>query len=122
MLRVAEHTDPLFRSSNPTSTLYKAWDKDRLRPACVSIYLLAEWDGLPPGANAGFADGFDDILLAEAIWMVVLQTSAQGYVSDFTRFMRERVPGEFDLVSNVWKGCNVNSALEKSRRDGNTRR
>ena len=119
MRRVAEHTDPEYHNSHP-SELYRVWDG--LRPACVAIYLLAEWDPIPIDANPGQAEAFDDILLAEAIWQVVLQTSAQGHMSQFTRFLQGQVPGTVDLISNVWKGCNVNSALEKSRWDGNTRR
>jgi hypothetical protein len=118
-LRVAEHTDPGYRNSHG-SQLYRIWDN--LRPACVAIYLLAEWDHLPIDANPGHFETFDDILLAEAIWQVALQTSAPGYMSDFTHFLRSQVPGDMDLVSNAWQGCNVNSALEKSRWDGNTRR
>lgn len=118
-LRVAEHSDPNYRNSHG-SRLYRVWDN--LRPACVAIYLLAEWDPLPIDANPGRYETFDDILLAEAIWQVALQTSAPDYMSDFTHFLRSKVPGDKDLVSNVWQGCNINSALEKSRWDGNTRR
>jgi hypothetical protein len=113
MLRVAEHTSPEYRSPR-ASQLYKVWDG--LRSPCVAIYLLAEWDPLPV-----ITETFDDILLAEAIWQVVLQTSAQGHMSEFTQFLRRQAPGN-DLISNVWKGCNVNSALEKPRQDNNTRR
>lgn len=119
MLRVAEHTNPVYRNSHQ-SQLYRVWDS--LRSPCVSIYLLAEWDPLPINANPGHAEAFDDILLAEAIWQVVLQPSVPGYTSDFTHFIRGQVPGNVDLSSNVWKSCNVNSALEKPRWDGNTRR
>jgi hypothetical protein len=118
-LRVAEHTDPTWRKTHRTK-FYEIWDS--LQPACVAIYLLAEWDPLPIGANPGHTESFDDILLAEAIWQVALQTSAPGYMSDFTQFLRSQVPGDIDLVSNVWQGCNINSALEPPRKDGNTRR
>jgi hypothetical protein len=118
MRRVAEHTNPEYRNSHQ-SELYRVWNG--MRSPCVAIYLLAEWDSLPINASPGHAEAFDDILLAEAIWQVVLQTSAQGHMSKFTQFLQRRVPGS-DLISNVWKGCNVNSALEKSRWDDNTQR
>ena len=117
--RVTEHTNPEYRNSH-RSELYGVWDA--LRSPCVAIYLLAEWDPIPINANPGRAEAFDDILLAEAIWQVVLQTFAEGHMSEFTQFLRRQVPGNVDFISNVWKGCNVNSALEKSRWDDNTRR
>jgi hypothetical protein len=110
MLRVEQHTDPDFRDSQP-SELYRAWY--RLSAPCVAIYKLAEWDPLPMGRRRGRVEGFDEILLVEAIWQVVLQTSAQGNMSEFTQYLRERGSGNADLISNVWRGCNVNSALEK---------
>ena len=64
MRRVAEHTNPEYRNSH-RSELYRVLDG--LRPACVAIYLLAEWDPLLIDANPGHAGTFDDILLAEAI-------------------------------------------------------
>jgi len=117
MGRVKQHIDPQYRTSN--QLLYRVWD-GTLRVPCVTIYLLAEWDPLPNGMNRENAQDFDDILLAEAIWQVVLQTSAQNNMSDFTQFLRQQDPGNLDLISNVWGGCNVNSALEKPWRDRNT--
>jgi hypothetical protein len=107
---VVEHTDPNSRNSQ-RSELYRAWDQ--LEAPCVAIYLLAEWDPPPIRANPGLAPAFDNILLAEVIWQVVLRTSAQGNMSEFTEHLREQGPGNVDLISNVWIGCNVNSALEK---------
>jgi hypothetical protein len=120
MLRVEQHTDPDYRKSQ-RSELYRAWDRLISAP-CVAIYQLAEWDPLPMGRTPGSAEGFDEILLAEAIWQVVLQTSAQGNMSKFTQHLRERDSGNADLISNVWRGCNVNSALEKNETGGRRNR
>ncbi|KAN0106845.1 hypothetical protein V8E51_009721 [Hyaloscypha variabilis] len=105
MLRVKEHNNPKFRDSTP-SELYRAWK--HISSPCVAIYLLAEWDPRIPGS----VEGHDEILLAEAIWQVVLQTSCKTNMSKFTKHLREQGSGNADLISNVWEGCNVNSALE----------
>jgi hypothetical protein len=121
MLRVEEHTNPVFRDS-VSSELYRVWD--HLSDPCVAIYQLAEWDPVPitMGRMPGMVDGFDEILLAEAIWQVVLQTSCQRNMSEFTEHLRERGSGDADLISNVWIGCNVNSALEKFKTRGRRNR
>ncbi|KAH8682785.1 hypothetical protein BGZ60DRAFT_205553 [Tricladium varicosporioides] len=112
MLRVAEHTDPTFRKhEEPHSNLYKVWN--RLSSPCVSIYLLAEWDSPPPNVNTSSAEAFNDILLAEAIWQVALQSSVPDRPSDFTQYLQGLVPGKIDLSPNFWIGCNIKSALEE---------
>ena len=110
MLRVEEHTNYTYRKSQ-RSELYKAWDRLVSNPF-VSIYQLAEWDPLPVSRTHRDADVYAEILLAEAIWQVVLQTSAPVNMSDFTEHIQEQGYGSFDLISNVWTGCNVISALE----------
>ncbi|PMD29041.1 hypothetical protein L207DRAFT_574553 [Hyaloscypha variabilis F] len=108
MRRVEQHTDPDFRDST-SSELYKVWKRlERLSAPCVAIYLLAEWDPRIPGS----VEGHDEILLAEAIWQVGLQTSCKTNMSKFTKHLREQGSGSADLINNVWEGCNVNSALE----------
>lgn len=124
MRRVSEHRrneteyrNGLKNGSKPK--LYEEWNK--LDSACAAIYLLAEWDELPSSfyANPGRADDFDDILLGETIWQVVLQTAVRDpdRMSPFTRFLRSQLPRDGDLVNGHWQGCNVNSALEKSWTD-----
>jgi hypothetical protein len=120
MLRVEQHTNPNYRNSQ-RSELYRAWDR-LINAPCVAIYQLAEWDPLPMGRTPGSAEGFDEILLAEAIWQVVLQTSAQGNMSEFTKHLRERGSGSADLINNAWTGCNVNSALEEIKTGGRRNR
>jgi hypothetical protein len=122
MLRVREHTKYEVDYRNGANhglkpKLYDEWNK--LEPACAAIYLLAEWDELPPYANPGLADDFDDILLAEAIWQVVLQTAVrdENRMSEFTQFLKGQLPEDERLVNEYWEGCNVNSALEKSWRE-----
>jgi len=114
--RVKQHIKPAYRNENG-SELYRAWDRV-IRAPCVAIYQLAEWDPLPMGRNPGSAEGFDEILLAEAIWQVVLQTSAQGNMSKFTQHLRGRGSGNPDLINNVYRGCNVLSALENIETGG----
>jgi hypothetical protein len=116
MLRVKEHTSAKYRNEH-RSELYRAWDSVIIAP-CVAIYQLAEWDPLPMGRTPGTAEGFDEILLAEAIWQVVLQTSAQGNMSEFTQHLRGRGSGNADLINNVYRSCNVLSALEKIETGG----
>jgi hypothetical protein len=118
MLRVKQHTDPDYRNEH-RSELYRAWDS-LIRAPCVAIYQLAEWDPLPKAMARmpGSAEGFDEILLAEAIWQVVLQTSAQGNMSEFTQHLRGRGSGNPDLINNVYRGCNVLSALERIETGG----
>jgi hypothetical protein len=119
MLRVEQHTNPDYRNSQP-SELYRAWD--HLSAPCVAIYQLAEWDPVPMGRRPGSVEGFDEILLAEAIWQMVLQTSAQRNMSEFTQHLRGRGSGNADLISNVWIGCNVNSAVEEYKTGGRRNR
>lgn len=115
MLRVAQHTSPGYREKFP-SKLYDTWKN--LRSPCVAIYLLSEWNELSIKAHPASDETFDDILLAEAVWQVVLQTSStgrDGRLSEFTDFLQGQSNGYESLFSNVWRGCNVDSALEKSR-------
>ncbi|CAG8949088.1 hypothetical protein HYFRA_00002217 [Hymenoscyphus fraxineus] len=114
MRRVAEHTSPEYRHANP-STLYNTWHN--LQSPCVAIYLLAEWNALPTTANPASDESFDDILLAEAVWQVMLQTfttGRDGNWSDFTAFLQGMCYGHERLFGHP-TGCNVDSALEKKR-------
>lgn len=106
MLRVAEHTNPEYRNRPENrSELYKVWNT--YRPECIAIYLLAEWNPVPFGVHPGHAESFNDILLAEAIWQVALQTFIQDRMSNFVQHLGPQVPGDAE-----WRGCNFKSALE----------
>lgn len=115
MLRVAQHTSPGYREKFP-SKLYDTWKS--LHSPCVAIYLLSEWKELSVKAHPASGETFDDILLTEAVWQVVLQTFTTGRdrnLSEFTSFLQGQNNGHGSLFSSLWGGCNVDSALEKSR-------
>jgi len=119
MLRVREHTDPEYRRRSPQSRLYTTWES--FSKPCVAIYLLAEWDAIADDTRPGYAESFDAILLAEAICQVDLRTFGPGVwgnMPEFTQYLAQYVP----VTTDTWEGCNVNSALQASRWDGNTRR
>ena len=120
MKRVGEHTSPDYRRGpgRPQLQIYRAWES--LRNPCIAIYLLAEWNPLHRGMSYRNTESYGEILLTEAICQVALQTfcpDANGGIPDFTQFLQQHT----NLFSDVWTGCNVNSALQEPRRDHNTR-
>lgn len=109
MHRVQNHTSLQYRNEyRSSSKLYEVWEN--LATPCVSIYLLAEGDKSHP---------FSELLLTEAIWQVALQTFVADRMFDFVRFLQGQGSS---LVSGVWEGCNIKSAVEKPWQDNNTLR
>ncbi|CZR56452.1 uncharacterized protein PAC_06340 [Phialocephala subalpina] len=113
---------PLLYESCPYHGFTKAPESGSQGVYLVVVRECCHGGGLPINTpeykRRESGEGFDEILLAEAIWQVVLQTSAQRNMSEFTQNLRERGSGNADLISNVWRGCNVNSALEEFKTGG----